>query len=131
MYGKQLFNMMKEYETKHVSPESAGVSIETIGIPLCDLVSAYKSNDLTTVRKVTIKRMMIKVRSLRQGYMKSSCFLVREIPKVDHIDPNERQKYVIFDGNHRYCAINWIIQTGTLSPCPSFFSTYHLSVPLY
>ena len=69
-------------------------------VPLKLLVSAVQSASSLKIRMVQNARMMKKVPLLRTGFMRNFPFCVRK---------NDDSTYTVFDGNHRFHAILWMI----------------------
>ena len=69
-------------------------------VPLKFLVSAVQSASSLKIRMVQNARMMKKVPLLRTGFMRNFPFCVRK---------NDDSTYTVFDGNHRFHAILWMI----------------------
>ena len=71
-------------------------------IPLSKLVSGVQASSHLKIRMVLTQRVMDKVALLRGGFVTNSPFSVRR-------NDSEGMTFTIFDGNHRFHALMWLI----------------------
>ena len=117
-HGVQLLIVMKNH------------FVETKSIPLRCLKSSSTAYGALKVRAVFHARMLKKAADLKGGYMPNQPMSVRA---------NDDETFTIFDGNHRYEAINYLIAHGaqnqpytedTMIPCVVYSSSLPAQVAM-